>query len=377
MPLDTALPTIPLLTFVLGLGAGTLVWHWRSRRHRPDSATTGELQTQIERLIRAQDASEQANSELKQALDQMEQAAGTDRLTGAWNRRRFQDAVARLLALSSRRSDDICLLLFDLDRFKQVNDTFGHAAGDLMLKSVARVAQEQLRASDALVRWGGEEFLILSPATTLAGATTLAEKIRQAIEITSVPQAGGVTVSLGVAQHLNGETVEDWIARTDAALYRAKKQGRNRVETSLETEGHPALEPSSVLVLQWDPALECGHPVIDHQHQELYQLANNLLATMTGGHYPEDAKLQMQMLLARLAQHFRDEEEVLSRIDYPSLAAHAQEHARLLAKAKALQPQMTGVSADLPALLSFVALDLVRDHLTTWDRDFFPFLRKP
>lgn len=255
MPLDTALPTIPLLTFVLGLGAGTLVWHWRSRRHRPDSATTGELQTQIERLIRAQDASEQANSELKQALDQMEQAAGTDRLTGAWNRRRFQDAVARLLALSSRRSDDICLLLFDLDRFKQVNDTFGHAAGDLMLKSVARVAQEQLRASDALVRWGGEEFLILSPATTLAGATTLAEKIRQAIEITSVPQAGGVTVSLGVAQHLNGETVEDWIARTDAALYRAKKQGRNRVETSLETEGHPALEPSSVLVLQWDPAL--------------------------------------------------------------------------------------------------------------------------
>jgi hemerythrin-like metal-binding protein len=243
-----------------------------------------------------------------------------------------------------------------------------------VLKSVTGTVRDQLRASDALVRWGGEEFIVLCPATTLAGATILAEKIRQAVEARSVPQVGTVTISLGVAQHQNAEALDSWVTRADGALYRAKERGRNCTEASLEVADPTGEEPPSLLELVWDPALACGHPEIDHQHQQLYHLSNSLLAAITSGRYPEDAKLQMQLLIAHVAQHFHDEEAILARTGYPEWAAHAKEHNRLIAKAKILQRDMGGVSTDLPALLSFLALDLVKGHLLAWDRRFFKHL---
>jgi diguanylate cyclase (GGDEF)-like protein/hemerythrin-like metal-binding protein len=278
------------------------------------------------------------------------------------------------MALSGRQGTPLSLILFDLDKFKLVNDTFGHGVGDAVLKSVSETVQAQLRVSDALVRWGGEEFLVLAPATTLAGATMLAEKIRQAVETQAMPQVGRVTISLGVAQRQSGEELDPWIARADGALYRAKERGRNRTETSLELVECHGDEAPSILALIWDPVLESGNPEIDQQHQELYHLSNNLLACITSGRYPEEAKLQMQLLLAHVAQHFLDEEAILARAGYPDLAEHAQEHHRLATKAKSLQGQMGGGQTDLPALLSFLALDLVKGHLMDWDQRYFEFL---
>lgn len=356
-----------------GLGAG-IALGWRLGRHRRTGSGGRDCQERLASEARARAASEQANAELQEALEQLEKAAGTDRLTGAWNRRRFEDGAAQLMALASRRGDALCLIFFDLDHFKQVNDAFGHEAGDAVLAQVAATVASQLRASDALARWGGEEFVVLCPATVLSGATILAEKIRQAVEARPVPGVGLVTLSLGVAQQLAEETLEAFLGRADAAMYRAKERGRNRTEASLDTARTTEPGPQSIFELVWDCALESGQPQIDLQHRQLYGLSNNLLSAITSGHYPAEAKLQMQLLVAHVAQHFHDEEAVLARAGYPGLAAHAAEHARLIAQTKALQQGMGGESTDLPAVLSFLALDLVKGHLLAWDRRFFNFL---
>jgi diguanylate cyclase (GGDEF)-like protein/hemerythrin-like metal-binding protein len=365
-----------LAPLVAGLGTGTAIGWWlgAGRRLRPGGR---DCQERLEALARARATSEEANAELREALDQLEQAAGTDRLTGAWNRRRFEDGAAQLMALASRRGDALSFIFFDLDHFKRVNDTFGHEAGDAVLAQVAATVTSQLRASDALARWGGEEFLVLCPATTLSGATILAEKIRQAVAARPVPGVGQVTLSLGVAQQLAEESLEAFLARADGAMYRAKERGRNRTEASLDSGSATETEPRSIFELVWDCALESGNTQIDFQHRQLYGLSNSLLNAITAGHYPEEAKLQMQLLVAHVAQHFHDEEAVLAKAGYPELAAHAAEHARLIAKAKALQQSMGGESTDLPAVLSFLALDLVKGHLVTWDRRFFKHLAEP
>ncbi len=370
IPVDSGL----LASLATGLAAGAVLGGWWGRRTLSLVPTEVDYQSRLETLARAQKASEQANSELKQALDQMQEAAGTDRLTGAWNRRRFEDGVIQHMALAKRRGDPLSLFIFDLDHFKRVNDTFGHGVGDAVLKSVCSTVRDQLRVSDALVRWGGEEFIVLCPATTLAGATILADKIRRTVEAQAMPQVGMLTISLGVAQRMAGEDLDVWLARADGALYRAKERGRNRTEASLEMVESHGDEAPSILALVWDPALESGNAEIDHQHQVLYQLSNNLLASITSGRYPEDAKLQMQLLLAHVAQHFHDEEAILARAGFPDLESHAKEHRRLITKAKSLQQEMGGAAADLPFLLSFLALDLVKGHLLGWDRRFFKFL---
>jgi diguanylate cyclase (GGDEF)-like protein/hemerythrin-like metal-binding protein len=364
---------LPLLALcALSLLGGAALGLWAGRRLRDTGSADPKARKQLEALARAREASEQANTELRQALDQLEQAAATDLLTGAWNRRWLEDGATQLIAASGRGEAPISLILYDLDHFKQVNDTFGHETGDQVLKMVTETVRRQLRTADALARWGGEEFIVLCPATTLAGATMLAEKVRQAVEGRAFPRVGMVTISLGVAQHHRSEGLDAWIRRADEALYRAKMRGRNQTEASLGTgpatgeADHPSL-----LTLAWDPALECGDPQIDLQHQQLYRLSNSLLAAITSGRYPEDAKLRMQLLIAHVVQHFHDEEAILARVGYADLPAHAQEHARLVAKAKLLQQEMGGVSTDLPAILGFLALDLVRGHIIAWDQKFF------
>lgn len=375
--MSQALPTSLFLLALcaLSLLGGAALGLWVGRRRRGEGFAEAEARKQLEALARAQEASELANTELREALDQMEHAAATDRLTGAWNRRWFEDGAIQLIAASGRGEAPISLILYDLDHFKQVNDTFGHEVGDQVLKAVTEAVRGQLRASDALARWGGEEFIVLCPATTLAGATMLAEKIRQAVEGRSFPQAGMVTISLGVAQYHPSEGLDAWVRRADEALYRAKMRGRNQTEASLGAA--PAAgeaDHPSLLTLTWDPAQECGDPQIDLQHQQLYRISNSLLAAITSGRYPEEAKLRMQLLIAHVVQHFHDEEVILARIGYPDLAAHAREHARLIAKAKLLQQEMGGVSTDLPTILGFLALDLVKGHIVAWDQKFFRYL---
>lgn len=173
--------------------------------------------------------SERLEAELRAARHDIEVLARTDSLTGLWNRRHFEDTVEVEIERARRYGTPLSLLALDADHFKRVNDDLGHHAGDAVLRELARLIDGQIRRSDLLCRWGGEEFMILVPESDAAQAAAMAEKIRQAVSAHDFGQIGRVTVSIGIGQLSAEETVDAWLRRVDAALYEAKQQGRNCV----------------------------------------------------------------------------------------------------------------------------------------------------
>ncbi|MBT9382442.1 sensor domain-containing diguanylate cyclase [Pseudooceanicola sp. CBS1P-1] len=162
---------------------------------------------------------------------ELRQIAHSDALTGAMTRRGWMEAAEREIAESRRDGMPAALLLMDIDHFKRINDTHGHASGDLVLREVAQTCFAELREADLLARIGGEEFAALLPLTDTEGALALAERLRAAISGRLLRVEGGmlhVTASFGVAGLTPGITgIEDWLSAADALLYRAKMDGRN------------------------------------------------------------------------------------------------------------------------------------------------------
>jgi diguanylate cyclase (GGDEF)-like protein len=169
---------------------------------------------------------------------ELAEQARTDSLTGTLNRRAMEEAALREMARSTRYGYHLCMIMIDIDNFKHLNDTRGHAAGDCALQAFTRQIQTMLRRQDLLARTGGDEFTILLPDTQAAAGITAAERVREAIEALEVPYESGpikFTVSAGVAQ-LNPAQGgwEGMMKRADEAMYEAKRHGRNSVATRLE-----------------------------------------------------------------------------------------------------------------------------------------------
>ena len=160
--------------------------------------------------------------------------ATTDALTGVANRRHGEEVLEREIKRARRYRLPLALLAFDIDRFKAVNDTYGYPVGDVALRVVTDTARAVLRASDVLVRSGGEEFHIIAPHTSAIDGLKMAEKVRVAIEQAEIPGCDHVTVSLGVAQLGEQESGDSLAQRVDAALARAKRAGRNCVELAMQ-----------------------------------------------------------------------------------------------------------------------------------------------
>jgi diguanylate cyclase (GGDEF)-like protein len=165
----------------------------------------------------------------------LEREAWTDALTGCHNRRWLDARLPRLVERHRRASSPLCVLALDIDYFKRVNDTYGHAAGDAVLASVGRTILTGLRPTDLGARYGGEEFVIALPDTPLDGALVAADRLRMRLGAHPIPLGDGrtlpaVTASIGVAELAPDEESAALVARADAALYRAKANGRNRVE---------------------------------------------------------------------------------------------------------------------------------------------------
>jgi diguanylate cyclase (GGDEF)-like protein len=169
----------------------------------------------------------------ERAYRKLHTLATVDSLTGVLTRHALESHAARVLAESKRHGRSLCLLLIDLDHFKDVNDTYGHAAGDVVLKTTAHRVQSLLRMEDALGRLGGEEFLVVLPNTSGNRAWAVAERIRQHIRERPVGYRDwqiDITASIGVAEGLFGETdLDALLKRADIAMYAAKRAGRDRV----------------------------------------------------------------------------------------------------------------------------------------------------
>lgn len=172
----------------------------------------------------------QINRALELESAELAEQAHTDPLTGALNRQGLRDALMRTSMLLA---PPMSIIFTDIDFFKRVNDTFCHQVGDDVLRLFSSRITAQLRSTDKLVRWGGEEFLILCQTTDVAQATALAEKLRATLAGESWPHDIPLTASFGVAQHRDAEDIGAVIQRADSQLYRAKHAGRNRVQTDL------------------------------------------------------------------------------------------------------------------------------------------------
>lgn len=181
---------------------------------------------------------------------EMRLLAATDVLTGAMSRRGLKDEADKHLALSKRHGVPVSCIVFDLDHFKNINDTYGHATGDQVLTGIVRAAQGQLRQSDLLGRLGGEEFAVILPQTELAMAYAVAEKLRQLTSVLDFP--GGeppitATASFGVALADEKDDVDTLIHKADQALYESKRSGRNRTSVWTDLDDLKKIGHHSVL----------------------------------------------------------------------------------------------------------------------------------
>lgn len=191
-------------------------------------------------------------SKLRHDLEEMKREALTDGLTGIANRKAFDQNLRDAAMGSMEKGQDLCLLLIDIDLFKNFNDTHGHLAGDQVIRLMAQTLQKNVTERDTAARYGGEEFAVILPQTNLQEATVLAERIRRTVERSQVVSKirhqalGQVTVSIGVGAFAFGEPLARLIERTDTALYQAKSNGRNRVvtEQNIAKQEHPLHQPA-------------------------------------------------------------------------------------------------------------------------------------
>jgi diguanylate cyclase (GGDEF)-like protein/PAS domain S-box-containing protein len=184
---------------------------------------TGELKKINEQL-------KQEISERKRMEEELEKLVITDRLTQAYNRVKFDEIIKVEMERVERYGHLLSMEMLDIDNLKEINDTHGHNVGDYVLRTVADLIKENMRTIDYLIRWGGDEFMIIAPETDLQRTGALAERIRKTIEGYRFDSVGRVTVSFGVTQFIKGDSEKSFIKRADDALYRAKSNGRNRVE---------------------------------------------------------------------------------------------------------------------------------------------------
>jgi diguanylate cyclase (GGDEF)-like protein len=159
----------------------------------------------------------------------LEERAFYDTLTKIYNREKLNEFLTYEIDVANRYSTELSIIIFDIDNFKVINDSYGHITGDHVLRHLSMFVKNSIRKTDLLARWGGEEFIIVATSTSINSATIVAENIRELINEDDFPEVGKISCSFGVASYIRGESMESFIERADKALYRAKKSGKNRV----------------------------------------------------------------------------------------------------------------------------------------------------
>jgi diguanylate cyclase len=199
---------------------------------RAEERRQAELQAQLNRATSRLTAMEAETAQLRSHLHQRHEQAMVDALTGIPSRLAYEDRLAHDYAQWKRYQTPLTLMMADIDRFKQINDSYGHKAGDKALKLIARLLKQALRETDFIARYGGEEFVILLTQTPAAQAADVAEKLRAVVEKAEFNNGDAripITLSIGFSSFRVSDGPEEVFARADAALYRAKAGGRNQV----------------------------------------------------------------------------------------------------------------------------------------------------
>ena len=311
------------------------------------------------------------NEQLKEKNEKLLKSAITDELTGVYNRKKKEKRVVEEMEIADRANEHISLIIFDLDRFKLVNDNFGHQFGDEVLKRTTQIAGDLIRKTDFLNRVGGEEFAIILPNTNKTQAVFVAEKVRKALEDNKHFKVGQVTGSFGVAERMKAESLRSWYKRADNALYQAKNTGRNRVVDSDKID-----IPLVSLQVQWRQEWNCGNDEIDEQHDKILQIANDLITKIYAGASHNECMDMIKLFLEYAVNHFATEERILMEIEYDGLIAHIKKHEYLTNKAIYLKECYEKKELQPAAFLSFIIDEVVVEHLTKEDTKFFALLKQ-
>ena len=221
-----------------------------------------------------------------------------------------------------------------------------------------------------MFRVGGEEFVVLMPNTTVNGEDIVAEKIREAISTYNYPIVGKITVSIGVAQRMKSESLNDWYIRVDKALYCAKEGGRNRVVNFINSKNMPV----ALVHLEWKSQWESGNKEIDEQHRELIEIANSLVYMSLSDTEVQKTINQLEILIKHIVNHFEYEETVLAGIGYPQYLEHSNIHKSLIDKSLNLKASYINGELKATALFSFMVDDVVLGHMVDEDKKFFPYI---
>ncbi len=168
---------------------------------------------------------------IKQEKDALKKQAATDALTGVYNRNKLMEVFSSEMHRTKRYNTPLSLIMFDIDRFKGINDTYGHNVGDYVLQKVTKIISRGIRETDVLARWGGDEFLILTPEIDITASRQMAKKLSLAIRKAVFDGVGKLSSSFGVTQYIANDDMASFIKRVDDALYKAKKNGRGKVES--------------------------------------------------------------------------------------------------------------------------------------------------
>ncbi|MHC1734824.1 MAG: diguanylate cyclase [Erysipelotrichaceae bacterium] len=308
---------------------------------------------------------------LESALVEVKNFATLDALTGILNRGHMEKRIREELARGNRYGFPISLILFDIDHFKQINDAFGHDIGDVVLKKMVDTVAAKIRETDALGRWGGEEFMLLLPYTDAKNADLVAQKLCRSLGWVDHGDCGKITASFGVVQWTSNESFADLYKRLDNALYAAKSEGRNRVVTD-------NLKPSTKQVLTrqaWREEWNSGHDEIDRQHRNLINSVGLWLEEEDPFQHA-DWQTFLDQLTQDLIYHFRYEENVLMEYGFTDIRSHHLAHEKLIGWMTNLTNQFLNEPTENKPRFLYILEEAVLNHMLEEDIKYFPLVRQ-
>lgn len=291
--------------------------------------------------------------------------AERDELTGLYNRHYLNNIINVKFLQTDYDDIPVSVIMFDIDHFKEINDRFGHQAGDQVLREIATISKRLIRKTDVLIRYGGEEFMLIMLDAKGGDAEVVAEKIRTALE-----EHSRCTASFGVAEKNRFESYASWYKRVDDALYKAKNDGRNRVVCAEKFDN----TYFSSISLSWKEEWCSGDKQIDEQHKSMIDEANDLILLTLSGAEAERVKPHFDRLIELTKVNFDYEDKLMFELDYPNRKEHLINHGKLLSKARRILQLQLAEQLQPAEFISYMIDDVVVGHLGKDDMDLFLYM---
>lgn len=299
----------------------------------------------------------------------------TDPLTGLMNKKAINSIIENDMHRNLRSGLTSSLLLFDIDYLKVINNQYGFDIGNEIIVEICNKIKSTIRKVDFIARYDKVKILILSSGTSLYNASHLAEKIRKTVENIIFENGIKTTISVGIAEFTNNESIDDWYKRVNGALLRAKQSGRNCVamDNLLNESDLSIKNPFAQFI--WRPEYSSNNPKIDEEHKELFKRISLLSEKLIFRKDKYKLIKELESFIQDSIAHFRDEEDILADKEYPDLEKHKKEHKKLIDRALKLVELYRNDDVNVTEILSFFYFDLIAKHIFEVDTKYFKYMK--